>query len=212
VMAGTNAIHCGPDGKDLKITRLPESDAAIRRLLFGRHVNAFCNPTLIFRKAAWARCGGERSCFGHAHDLDLNLRLAEQGEVCNLRSPSLRYRLHAAQVSSTEVERQAACAVAAFHCATARQRGIPEPTFIESTQPVDSEALQATGVGVRELDEDVLSNIVGQHERLCLLGDLDSAWRLRQQTCLRYAHSAAWSRHAALQPRDLHLNCVRRNS
>lgn len=199
VIVGSNAVLASAQGRDLQRTRLPERDEAIRSTLFTRRVNAFCNPSLLFRKAAWIACDGERSCFGHAHDLDLCLRMVERGPAHNLKAPTIRYRVHTAQVSTTASEMQATCALAAFLCADSRARGHEEPGYISSTAPISREALTATGVSDRKIDEAVISNLVGMHERLCLLGDLGAARSLRREAVARFARTSARARFAAGQ-------------
>lgn len=199
VIVGSNAVLASAQGREVQQTRLPETDEAIRSALFTRRVNAFYNPSLLFRKAAWIACGGERSCFGHAHDLDLGLRMVERGPAYNLKAPTIRYRVHTAQVSTTASEMQATCALAAFLCADARARGHDEPGYISSTAPIRREALAAAGVPERKIDEAVISNRVGIHERLCMLGDLGAARLLRQDTVARYARTTARARFAAGQ-------------
>jgi len=199
VVIGTNVVFLTPDGRELQHTRLPETDGAIRAALFSRQENAFCNPSLMFRKSAWIACGGERSCFGHAHDLDLCLRLVEQGEARNLQRQTIGYRIHSGQVSTTATELQATCALAAFLCAAARMRGDEELGYTARAVPISRKTLNAANVSNANIDETVLSNIVGMHERLCMLGDLGAAYSLRQDAVSRYAQSSAKTRLAAAQ-------------
>jgi len=199
LIVGTDAVLCSPCGDTLERTHLPESDNAIRFALFTRRMNAFYNPTLMFRKSAWLKSGGERSCFGHAHDLDLCLRIVERGAARNLPRPTIRYRVHSGQVSTTATELQATCALAAFLCADNRRRGHNEPTYVVNTDLIGSETLKAAGVSAREIDEAVISNIVGIHGRLCMLGGLAEAQSLRKNTAASYAGTPAKARLAAAQ-------------
>jgi glycosyltransferase involved in cell wall biosynthesis len=55
---------------------------------------AIAHPAVMFRKEIVAAVGGYRAEFIHAEDLDLWLRMAEHGELCNLPELLLDYRQH----------------------------------------------------------------------------------------------------------------------
>ena len=156
VVAGTNAIVCDPTGKERHRTRLPESNESIREMLLTRRTNTFYNPTLMFRKAAWLACGGERPCFRHAHDLDLSLRLIAHGTARNLPIAGVQYRIHEAQDSSVATDSQAVCALAAFICSDARSQGLPEPEFVKQSGSINRQALVRAGVPSHVIDDAIM--------------------------------------------------------
>ena len=199
VVVGTNAIVCDPAGEERQRTQLPESDDAIRNMLLTRRTNPFFNPTLMFRKNAWLACGGERPCFRHAHDLDLSLRLIAHGAARNLPTAGVRYRIHDAQDSAVATESQAVCALAAFICSDARNRGFPEPEFTSQNETIDRQALRRARVADYVIDDAIISNFVAIHERLCGLRNLEAARTIRLRTATAYAHGDVSARHAAAQ-------------
>ncbi|MEN9419483.1 MAG: hypothetical protein RI988_3103 [Pseudomonadota bacterium] len=85
------------------------------------------HPTVVMRRSAFEAVGGYRACIAHAEDYDLWLRLAERGDLDNLREPVLRYRRHPHQVSIRHFREQALSNLAARASARARRAGEPDP-------------------------------------------------------------------------------------
>lgn len=65
-----------------------------------------CHPACMMRTSAIRSVGGYRSETWPAEDLDLFLRLGEQGELDNLSDIVLNYRLHAASISASRAQDQ----------------------------------------------------------------------------------------------------------
>lgn len=114
-------------GRLLTALELPTEDAEIQAKAVVGHAPLF-HPAAMIRRAALERIGGYRHEFWPAEDLDLWLRLGEVGALANLRGPVLRYRLHGASVSGTQVERQRAAARRCCESAWQR-RGIRDGRF-----------------------------------------------------------------------------------
>jgi hypothetical protein len=114
-------------GRLLTVLELPTEDAEIQAKAVVGHAPLF-HPAAMIRRAALERIGGYRHEFWPAEDLDLWLRLGEVGALANLRGPVLRYRLHGASVSGTQVERQRAAARRCCESAWQR-RGIRDGRF-----------------------------------------------------------------------------------
>ncbi len=87
-------------GKPLEIQQFPLENADLQEhLLFGNH---FCHPAVMMRRSVLSRIGGYDSQFGTAEDYDLWLRLAEAGEVANLRQPLVSYRHYSSSKTAKE--------------------------------------------------------------------------------------------------------------
>ena len=75
-----------------------------------RHLNGgggtVPHPSVMMRRAAVLKVGSYQARFEPAEDLDLWLRLAEIGELTNLKEPLLRYRIHAGMVSQSKAAQQ----------------------------------------------------------------------------------------------------------
>jgi hypothetical protein len=84
-------------GNRLRGGRFPASaDACRAHLMLG---SCFCHPAVMMRRDAVEAAGGYRKEFDLAEDYDLWLRLSRQGELSNLDSVILKYRIHGANVS-----------------------------------------------------------------------------------------------------------------
>ena len=109
VCVGGDPVMIDDRGRLLTVLELPVEDAEIQAKALVGHAPLF-HPAAMIRRAALERIGGYRHEFWPAEDLDLWLRLGEIGALANLRGPVLRYRLHGASVSGTQLERQRAAA------------------------------------------------------------------------------------------------------
>ncbi len=95
------------DEKGRRITRIPvaQGNARIQELaLQGK--TPICHPTAVMRKEAVLAAGAYDPDMMLAEDLDLWLRLGEQGELANVPETVLQYRLHPASVSEAAGSRQ----------------------------------------------------------------------------------------------------------
>lgn len=86
-----------------------------------RHLEGYpgqiIHPSFVFRREPFLRIGGYSAEYIYAQDYELWLRLAEVGEIANLRNPLLEYRLHPGSFSlaKTEAQRQAVEAACSRH-------------------------------------------------------------------------------------------------
>ncbi|MFQ5889926.1 MAG: glycosyltransferase [Gemmatimonadota bacterium] len=75
-----------------------EGQDAIRLCL--RNGNVIGEPSAVmYRRSVFDRLGGYDPAFGHAADVDFNLRASELGRIVYLRRPFLRRRLHQANLT-----------------------------------------------------------------------------------------------------------------
>ena len=93
----------------------------------------------MFRRDAYLRAGGYRLPFVVAQDIDLWLRLAEQGRCLGM--PELLYeaRLEAASISSRRREEQFRLGSLAIACAAQRRQGSDERALLEGFVPSQSQ-------------------------------------------------------------------------
>ncbi len=84
-----------------------------------------CHPAVAMRRAAVVAAGGYRAAFAHAEDLDLFLRLAENGRLANLPELLLDYRQHPDSIGYAKRTAQLQATRAAVMAARSR-RHLPE--------------------------------------------------------------------------------------
>lgn len=118
VLLGSSIVLIDESGCTLKTNKAKtDSQNISRRLLTSSCVY---HPTAMFRKSAVLKVGGYRSPFKGAEDYDLWLRLREVGEIDNLASPLLHYRVHPNSVTSRNLEVQALSTASALACSLLR--------------------------------------------------------------------------------------------
>ncbi|MDP0499564.1 MAG: glycosyltransferase [Verrucomicrobiota bacterium JB022] len=93
VCLGTAVKVVDPRGRVLSVGLPPERHGEIDARLLEGHGSALYHPTIMLRRRTLEALGGYRESV-EMEDLDLFLRLAEQGEVHNLMDVLLEYRLH----------------------------------------------------------------------------------------------------------------------
>ena len=96
-------------GRYLTTLRMLVRDDEIQREAMQGHTT-ICHPCAMYRRAAIQALGGYRGAFYPTEDLDLWLRLGEQGRLANLRGPVLRYRLHDESISHNNAQMQRSAA------------------------------------------------------------------------------------------------------
>jgi len=109
VLVGSAVVETDPEGRDLKVHRVPCKHEEIEAGLFkrdGANPVPILHPTVMMRRAAAAAAGGYRPAIKASEDRDLWLRLAERGRLANLPQILLRYRLHSKSFTSTHSRRQ----------------------------------------------------------------------------------------------------------
>ena len=126
VALGTRYLLVDPRGRALCVHGIPlEHDEIDSQNLRGIGA-AICHPSVMIRASALRQVAGYRADFWPAEDCDLFLRLAEIGEISNLPTVGLQYRMHHASIGHTHRATQISSACGAASAAYSR-RGIQEP-------------------------------------------------------------------------------------
>ncbi len=133
-------------GKPLKVMRNPLENCEIQTTMV-----KYCvvwHSTALMRREAFEKVGGYRPAFTVSHDYDLWLRIAEHYQFANLEQVSVKYRIHAHQVSIRHLRHQMLCNLAAQVSTRARRLGQTDP-LIPFTQ-ITPELLVRLGVSEPE--------------------------------------------------------------
>jgi glycosyltransferase involved in cell wall biosynthesis len=123
VAVGCRTTLVDQQGQELRRTSQPLDHPSIDTMLI-RGVTAIAHPSLMIRRCALDVVGGYCELYRTAQDLDLLLKLTEQGRVANLEEPLLRYRWHAENVSVRKADQQDRDVTAILQAALKR-RGLP---------------------------------------------------------------------------------------
>ena len=121
VAVGSRSLFIDPDGMPIFEFMDRFAHDEIDRALLNPEIGIL-HPSVMMRRSAVVGLGGYRSEFPHVEDLDLFLRLAEIGELCNLPEVLLDYRVHLSSVShqhgvaQAEAGRRAVAAAARRRC------------------------------------------------------------------------------------------------
>ena len=105
------AIGCGvrmvdPAGRVLKNFTASTDAPKLRRDLIEATTIGIIHPTLLVRRNVLERVGGYRSQYNFVEDIDLFLRLLDEGELGNAPEILLDYRQHLQSTNSTRHEKQ----------------------------------------------------------------------------------------------------------
>lgn len=122
-------------GRLLGVSEVVREPQAIARGLL--RINLFQHSSLMLRRDALERAGGYRPFFRFSQDLDLTLRLSEQGPLGNLDEALSDWVLDPGSVTFRHRRSQAAFARIARDCAIARRRGEPDPVEAGTVSPPD---------------------------------------------------------------------------
>jgi GT2 family glycosyltransferase len=147
-MVGGQVIVVDEHDRAIAAAAYPLSDAEIRREF--AKTTPFVHSAVTMRKEIFERAGGYRPHFDLAEDLDLWLRIAEHGELANLDSAVVRYRIHENQVSARKLELQAIRSLAARTGARKRAAGKADP--FDTDALIDEQLLLAQGIATTEID------------------------------------------------------------
>ena len=107
VAAGTGYLLIDEDGDPIRIFRHSTEDSALQQQGLQRFT-PICHPTAIFKKKEFLAVGGYREVSMLAEDLDLWLRMGEQGKLGNLSDVLVKYRQHSASLSESKQLQQLA--------------------------------------------------------------------------------------------------------
>jgi len=105
------AIGCGvrmvdPAGRALKNFTVCTDAPTLRRELIEAKTIGIIHPTLFVRRSVLERVGGYRSQYNFVEDIDLFLRLLDEGDLGNAPDILLDYRQHLQSTNSTRHEKQ----------------------------------------------------------------------------------------------------------
>jgi len=98
VALGSRVLLIDEDGMPIKVFSVPIDHEEIDRENFRGGGAAIVHPSVVMRKDALINTGGYRDKYIHAEDIDLFLRLAEQGTIKNLSDILLEYRQHSLSI------------------------------------------------------------------------------------------------------------------
>lgn len=105
VAVGSWVRRIDADGDPIAIACWPSTHEEIVEGLV-RGMGGLPHPTAMIRRSAMERVGGYREQFRLAQDKDLWLRLAEMGNLANLREVLLDYREHPESISQARRDQQ----------------------------------------------------------------------------------------------------------
>ena len=102
VLLGAEVELITEDGITLGLRSQPHEEIEIRRRLLLGDGGALTHPVVMFRRDTANAVGGYDERFTTTQDLDLFIRLAEQGRVFNLPEILLKWRQHGGSVNHTK--------------------------------------------------------------------------------------------------------------
>lgn len=108
------------EGLGLTVAKAPTDNEHIQDALMRGHT-VICHPTAMYRKNLVNAVGGYEQKFYLVEDLDLWLKLGEQGGLANIPEPLLSYRTNSDSVSTQNGEIQLAKAEAVINEASKRR-------------------------------------------------------------------------------------------
>ena len=99
---GTDVLYTDPEGAPLIRHHPAKHHEGILEQLLNGNGGALIHPTIMARRHAIEKAGGYRSRYQWIEDLDLYLRLSDQGRLANLPEVHLHYRQHLRSVNYTQ--------------------------------------------------------------------------------------------------------------
>jgi len=94
VALGSNVLSVDSEGMPLFVDRYETEHTAIEQCLLTGSGGSLAHPSVLMRREAVLEAGMYRKKFEWVEDLDLWLRLSERGQLANIPSVLLHYRLH----------------------------------------------------------------------------------------------------------------------
>ncbi len=107
-LVGCHARYFSPEGDALTVVEAPVDRDEARRLLLRDRPSISPHGSILFRRASYEAIGGYRPAFYYAQDVDLNVRLAEQGDVIAVPACLYAYRFSPNTISGRHARHQAA--------------------------------------------------------------------------------------------------------
>jgi glycosyltransferase involved in cell wall biosynthesis len=106
LLLGSRVIIIDSDGDEICEMGDYYSHEEIDQGLLEKKGQLIYHPSIIFQKDIIDQLGGYRSKYPHVEDLDLFLRVSEQGKIENLKEPLLKYREHISKVGHLHYKEQ----------------------------------------------------------------------------------------------------------
>jgi glycosyltransferase involved in cell wall biosynthesis len=106
LLLGSRVIIIDSDGDEICEMGDYFSHDEIDQGLLEKKGQLIYHPSIIFQKKIIDQLGGYRGKYPHVEDLDLFLRVSEQGKVENLKEPLLKYREHTTKVGHLHYKEQ----------------------------------------------------------------------------------------------------------
>jgi hypothetical protein len=100
VVVGAQLEIIDAQGRVVAERSYPTDDESLRQMM--KHVSPFAHPVTMFRRRVAIRVGGYDARYAPAEDLHLWVRLSSCGQLANLPSVLLRYRVHGGSVTATQ--------------------------------------------------------------------------------------------------------------
>lgn len=141
------------EGKPIHLVRPPCSDPEIRSAM--ERWSVMLNPTVMM-KSKVALAVPSRQQLRGAIDYDFFLRALERYQFANLDEVLLQRRIHANQVSVTQLKNQTMSCRAALAAADLRRSGRPDP--LDTVSEVDLPTLERLGINRSEFEKALLVN------------------------------------------------------
>ena len=139
-------------GQPLGTFRTPSSDSEIRAATARLFT---VNGTVMMRREVALAVGSRQKVRG-AIDYDFLLRALEQCQFANLDEVVLLRRIHANEVSITQMKKQVMSVQAAQAAAAFRKSGRPDP--LDAISEIDLETLSRLGIDRPKIQEALLAN------------------------------------------------------
>jgi len=133
-IVGTLACFINHAGRPLGLvgTEGPYTPAEYYRLIGENRPIYFVNSSTLMHRETILSIGGYREPFAPAEDVDLWIRMMEQGHLMlKVPEPLLLYRLHGGSLTMTQNARQRLLHRWAIACGEARVKGLMEPSYSE---------------------------------------------------------------------------------
>ena len=144
---GGAAVVITAEGKPLSTVDPPRTDSAIRA---GTDQWFMINATVMMRREIPLAVLSRQQLRG-AIDCDFLLRALEQCQFANLGEVLLQRRIHANQLSITQMKNQVMSLLAAHAAAAFRKSGQPDP--LDTVSQIDVQTLNRVGVDCAEINK-----------------------------------------------------------
>lgn len=141
-------------GQVLRLVHPPRSDSEIRSAM--DRWSVMLNPTVMMRRNIALAVGPSRQQAKGAIDYDFLLRALQHSQFANLDDAVLQYRIHANQVSVTQMKSQVMSVLAAGAAAALRKAGQPDP--LDAVSQIDHQTLHRLGIDRSQIDNTLLWN------------------------------------------------------